>query len=470
MPGRCGIKTIARMLSTHPLASDVETLRTSLEGTVVLPGEVAWDTARQAWNLAVDQRPTLVALPRRAADVQALVHFAHAHGLRIAMQGTGHNAAPMGPLDDTMLVKTSEMRAVEIDEAHSIARVEAGALWLDVTAPASEAGLAPLAGSSPDVGVVGYTLGGGLSWLGRRYGLAANRLLAVELVTADGELVRATRHEHADLFWALRGGGGSFGAVVAIEFELIPLRKVYAGMLLFPWERAREVMHAWREWTATVPDSVTTSARIMQFPPMPELPDFLRGRGLVVIDGAIVEDDERAAELLAPLRALGPEMDTFASIPPVGLSYIHMDPEEPMPGMSDSALLDGLTAETIDALVDVTGPDSGSPLLMVELRHIGGALGRHAGGALGRFDGEYLYFAGGIPMDAAVVAALEAHFAVVAAALAPQASGGQYLNFADRPTDPAAFYGEANYARLRRIKAEVDPLELFVGNHQISAE
>jgi len=160
----------------------------------------------------------------------------------------------MGPLDDSVLVKTERMRGVEIDERNCVARVEAGALWLDVTAPASVAGLAPLAGSSPDVGVVGYTLGGGLSWLGRRYGLAANRLLSADLVTADGRLVRASRHENPDLFWALRGGGGNFGAVVAIEFELIPLRMVHAGMMLFPWDRAREVMQAWREWTAGVPD------------------------------------------------------------------------------------------------------------------------------------------------------------------------------------------------------------------------
>jgi FAD/FMN-containing dehydrogenase len=466
---RYGSKTIARMLSTHPLESDVAALRSRVGGSVVLPGDENWDAARQAWNLAVDQRPAVVALPASASDVQALVDFARTHGLRIAMQGTGHNASPMGPLEDTMLVKTSEMRGVEIDEAHCVARVEAGALWIDVTAPASEAGLAPLAGSSPDVGVVGYTLGGGLSWLGRRYGLACNRLLAVELVTADGQLIRATRHQHAELFWALRGGGGNFGAVTAIEFELIPLRKVYAGMMLFPGDRTREVMHAWREWTTTVPDSVTTSARIMQFPDMPDLPPFLRGRSVVVIDGAVVESDERAAELLAPLRALGPEMDTFEAIPPVGLSRIHMDPEEPMPGMSDSMMLDGLTAETIDALVDVTGPDSGSSLLLVELRHLGGALGRYAGGALSRFDGEYLYFAAGIPMGPAVAAALEANFATVAGALAPQSSGKHYLNFAERPTDPAAFYGEQTYARLRRVKAEVDPLELFRGNHQIPA-
>ena len=457
------------MLSISPLSSDVAVLRESLAGAVVLPDDAGWDAARQAWNLAADQRPALVALPEGAADVQALVDFARTRGLRVAMQGTGHNAVPMGPLDDTMLIKTERMRGVEIDERNCIARVEAGALWIDVTAPASEAGLAPLAGSSPDVGVVGYTLGGGLSWLGRKYGLAANRLLSAEVVTADGRLVHASRHENPDLFWALRGGGGNFGAVVAIEFELIPMRQVHAGMMLFPWERAREVLQAWREWTAAVPDSVTTSARIMQLPPLPELPEFLRGRGVVIIDGAVVEKSDRAAELLAPLRALGPEIDTFADIPPVGLSRIHMDPEEPMPGISDSMMLDGLSAETVDRLVDAAGPGSGSPLLMVELRHLGGALGRYAGGALSRFDGEYLYFAAGIPMDPAVVAALEAHFAIVGSALAPQSSGRHYLNFAEHKVDPVAFYGEETYARLREVKAEVDPLEIFRGNHEIPA-
>jgi FAD/FMN-containing dehydrogenase len=151
------------MLSISPLSIDVAALRAAVAGFVVLPGEDGWDAARQAWNLAADQRPALVALPESAADVQVLVDFARTSGLRVAMQGTGHNACPMGPLDDTMLVKTERMRGVEIDERNCTARVEAGALWIDVTAPASEAGLAPLAGSSPDVGVVGYTLGGGLS-------------------------------------------------------------------------------------------------------------------------------------------------------------------------------------------------------------------------------------------------------------------------------------------------------------------
>src|SRR5919202_4012790 len=290
MPRRSGVKTIpahrnppsqevfALMLFTHPLESAVAALRDRLEGTVVLPGEAAWDEARQAWNLAVDQRPSLAALPRCAADVQALVDFARSHGLRVAMQGTGHNAAPMGPLDGTMLVKTSEMRKVEIDEPHCVARVEAGALWLDVTGPASEAGLAPLSGSSPDVGVVGYTLGGGLSWLGRRYGLACNSVTAIELVTADGRFVRATADHEAELFWALRGGGGNLGVVTAMEFRLYEEPAVYAGMLLWPAQSAREVLGAWLEWTRTVPEAVTTSARILHVPPLPDLPEVVRGR------------------------------------------------------------------------------------------------------------------------------------------------------------------------------------------------
>jgi FAD/FMN-containing dehydrogenase len=458
------------MLSTRPLDSDVALLRAGITGTVVLPGEETWDASRQAWNLAVDQRPAMVTIPRSAADVQVIVDFARRHGLRIAMQATGHNAAPLGPLDDTILVKTHEMRAVEIDEAHCVARVEAGAQWIDVTEPASAAGLAALSGSAPDVGIVGYTLGGGLSWLGRRYGLACNRLLAAEVVTADGRLVRASRHEHADLFWALRGGGGSFAAVVAIEFELIPLREVYAGMLLYPFERAHEVMHAWREFTQTVPDSVTTSFRFLQIPDIDGPPPFLRGRSVIVIDGAVVEHEERAGELLAPLRALGAEVDTFAMVPPVALSHIHMDPPEPVPACTDTMMLDRLDADGVDALLAVAGPGSGSPLAMFELRHVGGALGRYAGGALSRFDAEYIYFSGGMAADPAYVAALEAQMALVGAAIAPYTSGKHYSNFAERAVDPASFYGEEAYARLQAVKAEVDPLELFRGNHEIPAE
>ncbi len=198
-----------------------------------------------------------------------------------------------------------------IDEEARTARVLGGTLWCDVVAAAAEHGLAAMHGSSPDVAVAGYALGGGLSWYARRHGLATNSLVAVELVAADGSLVRATAEDEPELFWALRGGGGNFGVVTALELRLLPIADVCAGMLLWDRERAPEVVPAWTAWTRDLPESVTSSMRVMSFPPMPELPPFLSGRRLVVVDGALLEDDGRAAELLAPLRALAPEMDTF---------------------------------------------------------------------------------------------------------------------------------------------------------------
>ena len=210
------------MLMTNPLADGVEHLRARLAGAVSAPGDLDWDAARAAWNLAVDQRPVLVAVPADADEVVAVVAFAREHGLRVTAQATGHNASAIATLEDTVLLKTSALRDVEIDAERRRARVGAGVLWAEVTGPASEHGLAPLAGSSPDVGVAGFTLGGGLSWLSRRHGLACNSVIAIEAVTADGRVVRADRETEPDLFWALRGGGGSFAVVTAIELALHP--------------------------------------------------------------------------------------------------------------------------------------------------------------------------------------------------------------------------------------------------------
>ena len=214
----------------------------SIRGRIVAPGEPGWDAARQAWNLAVDLRPALVAMPLDLDDVRAIVRYARHHRLRIAPQGTGHSAGALGSLADTILLSTRHMRGVEIDATKRIARVQAGTLWLEVTEATSPFGLYPLSGSSPDIGVVAYTLGGGLSWLARQHGLAANQVTAIEVVTAEGEVTRATPSEHTDLFWALRGGGGSFGVVTALEFTLFPYAEVYAGMSLWPYERHLEIL------------------------------------------------------------------------------------------------------------------------------------------------------------------------------------------------------------------------------------
>jgi FAD/FMN-containing dehydrogenase len=301
--------------------------------SLVLPHDQGWNEARRAWNLAVDQRPAAVAIPESAAEAAAVVRWARSRGLRVAPQGTGHAAAAMGSLAHSVLVKTERMRGIEIDATARRARVGAGVLWAEVSEAAAKHGLAGLAGSSPDVGVVGYTLGGGLSWLGRRYGLAANSVTAVELVDADGEHVRVDWQTESELFWALRGGGGSFGLVTALEFQLYPIRDVYAGVLFFAPERGGEVMRAWRRWIEGVPDELTSVGRFLNFPPLPDLPEHLRGRSFVVVEAIYLGDEQSGAELLRPLRELGPVLDTVETIPVEQLSRVHMDPEHPFPGL-----------------------------------------------------------------------------------------------------------------------------------------
>src|SRR5215212_8792867 len=294
---------------TDMLIHDANALR---PGLLVTPSDAAWDEARAAWNLTVDQRPAAVALPETADDIVAAVRYALDNGLRVAAQGTGHNAAPLGDLSGVLLVKTHKMRGVEIDADARVARVEAGALWMDVVRPAAEHGLAALSGSSPDVGVVGYTLGGGISWLARRHGIGANQVTAIEVVTASGDVVRTDWANEPDLFWALRGGGGSFGIVTAIEFNLFPISQVYAGVLWFPVDRAAEILKAWRAWTEEMPDEMTSVGRILQFPPIPEIPEPVRGQSFVVVQTIFLGDEAAGSKLIEPLRALGPVMDTVA--------------------------------------------------------------------------------------------------------------------------------------------------------------
>jgi FAD/FMN-containing dehydrogenase len=453
---------------------DVAELRARCSGTVAVPGDAVWDQARQGWNLAVDQRPAVVVVPDGVGDVQAAVAFASANGLRVAAQGTGHNAGALayGGLDDVVLIKLHAMRGVEIDAEERTARVAAGAVWGDLTAPASDLGLAPLAGSALDVGIVGYCLGGGLSWMARKHGMAANSVVAIELVTADGALRRVDAENDPELFWALRGGGGSFGVVTALELRLFEVPELSAGMLLWPWERADEVAHAWAQWTQTAPDEVTTSMRLMQIPPLPEIPEVVRGRRLLIIDGAILAGEERAAEILAALRALEPEIDTFGPVPPIALSYVHMDPEEPMPTRGDGGLLSELPAEAVDAYLAVAGPGSGSTLMMAEIRHMGGALATApaGAGAAATIGGEYLLFAGGLAADPEMARGVEAGVDAFLSALSPWDSGRMYLNFAERPIHPDRAFGVDVAPRLRAVKAQVDPDDLFRGNHPVTED
>jgi FAD/FMN-containing dehydrogenase len=439
-----------------------------MTGRVVTAADRDWDDVRSVFNLTTDLRPAAIALPRDVGDVVAAIAFARENGLRVAPQATGHNAAAHGGMTDVLLVDLRELREVDIDREAMRVRVGAGVRWEEVTPQLSELGLAALHGSSPLVGIAGYSLGGGMGWLARKHGLQANSVTAIEVVTAGGEALRADAEHHPDLFWALRGGNGNFGVVTAIEFAVYPVAELYAGALFFPLERAGEVLHAWAAIAPGLPEELMTWTTLLRFPDAPEVPEPVRGGSFAVFMGAFLGEEAEGRELLRPIRDLGPEMDTFAMAPPAVLGDLAMDPPEPLPVATTTAIVDGLPDETIDGLVAAAGADSGSPLAMVQIRQLGGALARppEGAGARATLPGEFIVLALGVPEDEeagrAVRASLDAVQRVVFARRV-----GDYPNFVEEPAEARAFFDEETWTRLRRVKAEHDPANLLKGNHQI---
>jgi FAD/FMN-containing dehydrogenase len=437
---------------------------------MVIPQHGRYDEARRAWNLAVDQRPAAIVYPDSAEDVVTAVLFAREHAQRVAAQGTGHGSDPLGPLDDTILIKTERMRGIEIDASARIARVQAGVLWHELSEAAAQHGLAALQGSSPDVGVVGYTLGGGLSFMGRKHGLAASSVHAIELVTAEGTHIRADREHEPDLFWALRGGGGSFGVVTALELRLLPITEIHAGILWYPVSRADEVLGGWRELTAgSPPDELTTVGRILHLPPIPEIPEPVRGKSFVVVEVFHLGDRADADELIRPMRELGPVNDTIETISIPALSHVHMDPEHPVPGAGDGQMLAELPPAAVDAFVGVAGENTRFPLLSVELRYLDGELGRarDENGALAAVDGRYAMYAVGMTPVPELDAPTRAQVSAVKEALMPWAARRSYLNFTDTRQPVETLWTPEAYLRLRKIKAVVDPDDVMRSNHPI---
>jgi FAD/FMN-containing dehydrogenase len=431
--------------------------------TLVHPGDPVWDDARRAWNLAVDQQPAAVALPRTVEDVVAVIGNTRTTGQRIAVQATGHGAGAHGSLDDTVLVNMAQMTGVEIDVGARRARVRGGTHWIAVVEAAAKHGLTALHGTAKDVGVVGYTLGGGVSWLARKYGLASSSVVSAEVVTAEGAVRRVDAEANAALFWALRGGGEGIGVVTQLELELYPVREAYAGWLIWPVERAVEVLGAWSEWTAGAPDEVTSIGRLLQIPPLPEMPEPLRGRQVVVLEAAYLGDEASGRELLRPLRELGPEIDTFAVAPALALTELHQDPPQPVPGLGDGWMLDAFNADAAARLVETAGMDGTSPLISLEVRHLDGALGRPdpSGGALARLAAPYGLYVVGVVTGPDAAAAIDERITSLRAATEPWRSRHAYPNFAEREVAPAAFYPDGVYKRLLEIRREVDPNGLF---------
>ena len=446
-----------------------QSLQSTVAGDVFVPGDDGYDQARRAFFLQVDQQPSVVVLPESSADVVRAVQFAGEHGMRIAPQSTGHGAVPLEPLEGAMLLKTSRMRDVQIDPAIRIARAEAGAEWQDVTAPAAEHGWAALAGTSANVGVTGYTLGGGIGWLSRSYGLAANSVVAVELVTADGRFARVDAGHEPDLFWAVRGGGGGVGVVTALEMALAPIRELYAGALFFGIERSSEILYAWREWTDTVPDEVTSIVRILRVPDFAGAPEPLRGRGFALVEAAYIGDARSGADLFAPIRQLGPELDTLATIPAPALQALHMDPAEPVAGQADGALLSDFGADAIDRMMPLVGPNAETSLTSFEVRHLGGALARSApgGGAQAKIDAQFAMVTGGLTPTPELRDGVRAHTQAVLDALTRWRAGYDYYNFEETPAEASAVLPGDTYRRLQAIKASYDPDQAIISAHPV---
>lgn len=434
-----------------------ERLRPRLEGRIALPSDDDWDEQRRAWQLLADQHPSAVVAAAGVQDVVETVTFARRFGLHVAPQSTGHGAGALPSLADTILLRLSALGGVDVDGSTGRARVGAGAVWGDVAAVAAEHGLAAVAGMSSTVGVVGLALGGGLGWLARSHGLAADSIVAIEGVDAQSRVIRADADHHADLFWAARGGAAPF-IVTAIELQLHPIAELSAGGMLWAIDRTADVVHAWREWIADAPDSVTSLARVLRYPPLPELPESLRGRAFVAIEVAVQEAGDVVEDLLAPLRALEPDIDSVRTMSPAELAGVHGDPPQPAPAYGDAVVLTEISPASADAFVAAALAPASSPLVSIELRQLGGMLtpGRATGGAISTIDGAGLVYVVGIVPVPEALEPVRAATAEVISRLAAFASTRAVKTFSERPTGADALYGDAA-EQVRRVAAAWDP-------------
>ena len=463
--------TVLDTLAPGIPAADVEDLRTRVQGPVLAAGDDGLADEVASWNLAVQHTPAVAVGATCAADVATAVSWAVAHGLRVAVQATGHG--PVRNAAGSLMITTRRMQGVHIDPIRRTARVQAGVKWQRVIAAAAEYGLAGLCGSSSDVGVVGYTLGGGLGSLGRKHGFAADHVQAVEIVTADGALRRVSAESEPELFWAIRGGKGNFGVVTALEIGLVPVRSLYAGGIFFDGADAAAILHTFRSWAPALPEDVSTSIAILRTPDMETVPPPLRGRTVVHLRYAYSGDDAAEGErLLQPMTAAGTVLLGFVHpLLPTETDSIHMDPVDPVPAWEKGMLLAELTEETVEALLATAGPQVDVPLIMVEIRLLGGALARQpkVPNAVAGRDGAWavLVLAPGIPELAQVVPVVGRG---VLGGLGPWAAPGCLVNFLGDVTGPAevaAAWSPEVADRLRQVKRAVDPNGVFTFGHAL---
>ena len=447
-------------------AADVDDLRSRVHGPVYAAGDDGLVAEVATWNLAVTHTPAIAVGATCAADVAAAVSWATAHGLKVAVQATGHG--PVRNAAGALMISTRRMQGVTIDRMRGTARIEAGVKWAKVLAAAAPFGLTGLCGSSSDVGVVGYTLGGGLGSLGRKFGFSADSVLSVEMVTADGVLRTVCAEEQPELFWAVRGGKGNFGVVTAVELQLVPVRSVLGGGIFFAGKDAPAVLHAFRQWAPTLPEDVGTSIAILRLPPMEELPPPLRGQTVVHLRYVYAGDDPAEGErLVEPMRSAGEVLLGFIHpLLTTELDSVHMDPTDPMPVWDRGVALSALPAAAVDAVLAQAGPDVTSPLSIVEIRLLGGALARQPripNAVTGR-DAAFSVFTAGVTAASSVEAVAAAGAGVVEA-LRPWANGC-LINFLGQagPERVGQLWSPADRARLLAIRERFDPAGLLATN------
>ncbi|MFC4060858.1 FAD-binding oxidoreductase [Planomonospora corallina] len=437
--------------------SDLTALRSLVRGRVLLDGDAGFEQARRPWNLAVRQPVPAVVEAADTGDVAALVRYARDRGMSVSAQPSGHGATGEagGGLDGVILLRTGRLGGVTVDPAARLARAGAGATWGQVQAAAEPYGLTGLPGSSPVVSVAGHTLGGGLSWFGRAYGWAADSVTAFDVIDADGLPARVTADSHADLFWALRGGGGDFAVVTAVEFALHPAPALFGGRMLWPAEQAPHVLDAFRRITADAPGELTVWADLLHFPAAPPM---------VAVDATYLGDAAAARALLRPLDRIDRLIsDSRAPMPVSGLGSITAEPTDPGPGMSRGELLTGLDGTAAKALLE----EPIDPLLSVQIRHLGGALARPSDSPHGPLAESYALYLFGIPSTPAAAAAVRARQRDLVRALAPYGSGRKPYTFLTPGETAADAFAPHALARLRDVKRRHDPQGVVRSNFPV---
>ncbi len=462
-------ETLTRVTAETPDQSHaIEDLRRRVAGQLHTPADPTWDRARTPWNVHIEQRPMAVLEVHDTDDVIAAVRWAGQQGVQVTAQPGGHGANQS--FAGTVLLRTRALRGIEIDVHRRTAWVGAGVKAGELLAELDGTGLTFLAGSNPDPTVVGLTITGGISWFGRKYGLGADSVLTVEIVDGLGRLRRTSAQEDPELFWALRGGGGDFGVITRMEVALHPAPELYGGRLLWPIEQMGAVLRTFARATASAPEELTTWFHSYHFPPLPELPEPIRGKSFASIAVVHLGSREDAEALLAPYRAVpGLVMDLLGEVPLSQLGTVADEPTDPSPGLHRSHQLTHLDDSAIAALVATVGPGSGSPLPVFQIRHLGGAFAREVSGsgAHGPVTEPYSAFALGVPVVPELVGPIHLHLDRVSASVAHLSSGRTLLNFQEAGEDPGLWWSPATRERLRRAKRASDPLDVIRSNRPV---